>query len=43
MVKEIRQVMNTISSRFGKYKRLDINGINSGIADEKFLAGLLYL
>src|SRR5215831_17654668 len=27
--------MNTISSRFGKYKRLDINGINSGIADEK--------
>ena len=35
VVKEIRQVMNTISSRFGKYKRLDINGINSGIADEK--------
>lgn len=27
--------MKTISSRFGKYKRLDINGINSGLADEK--------
>jgi len=33
--KEIRQVMNTISSRFGMYKRPDSNGVNYSKADEK--------
>jgi hypothetical protein len=33
--KEIRQVMNTISARFGRYKRTDNSGIKSSKADEK--------
>ena len=33
--KKIRVVMNTISSRFGRYKRPDNSGINSSKTDEK--------
>jgi len=33
--KEIRQVMNSISSRFGRYKRTENSGIKSSKADEK--------
>jgi hypothetical protein len=35
LAEEIRQVMNTISSRFGRYKRTDNIGFKSGKADEK--------
>jgi hypothetical protein len=33
--KRIREVMNSISSRFGRYKRPDNSGINSSKRDEK--------